>query len=78
MEKQTFDIAKACKAQSDYIKERELPEFPPSNGVCWSCNRNIYTKINNERWGTSSGVSVEKASTALVTGCPHCNRSYCD
>ncbi|MBA1335892.1 MAG: hypothetical protein HPY66_1710 [Firmicutes bacterium] len=25
-----------------------------------------------------SGITVEKAGKELVTGCPHCNRSYCD
>ena len=25
-----------------------------------------------------TGITVEKAATSLVTGCPHCNRSYCD
>ncbi|WP_094603438.1 hypothetical protein SPSIL_014880 [Sporomusa silvacetica DSM 10669] len=25
-----------------------------------------------------TGISLEKAGSELVTGCPHCNRSYCD
>jgi len=25
-----------------------------------------------------TGITVEKAGKELVTGCPHCNRSYCD
>lgn len=25
-----------------------------------------------------SGISSEEARTSLITGCPHCNRSYCD
>lgn len=25
-----------------------------------------------------TGITVEKAGSELVTGCPHCNRSYCD
>lgn len=28
--------------------------------------------------GRFSGISVEKAGSELVTGCPHCSRSYCD
>lgn len=28
--------------------------------------------------GRFSGISVEKASNELVTGCPHCYKSYCD
>ena len=75
---ETFNISEACKAQEKYIKEKELSYFPPSNGVCWSCDRNIYTNIYNERWGTSSGISVEKASKSLIIGCPHCHILYCD
>lgn len=25
-----------------------------------------------------TGITVEKAGSELVTGCPHCNKSYCD
>jgi hypothetical protein len=25
-----------------------------------------------------TGITVEKAGKELVTGCPHCNKSYCD
>jgi hypothetical protein len=25
-----------------------------------------------------TGITVGKATTELATGCPHCNRSYCD
>lgn len=25
-----------------------------------------------------TGITVEKAGNELVTGCPHCNRTYCD
>lgn len=34
--------------------------------------------IENNISVTVTGISVDKASTELVTGCPHCNRSYCD
>lgn len=78
MKKETFDIKKACEAQAKLCREEEYPHFAPFSGTCWDCNRNIYTKIYNERWNTNSGISVEKASTSLITGCPHCHRSYCD
>lgn len=25
-----------------------------------------------------TGITVEKAGKTLITGCPHCNKSYCD
>ena len=26
----------------------------------------------------TTGISVERAGRELITGCPHCNRTYCD
>lgn len=37
----------------------------------------IHTNPDSEK-GRYSGVSVEKASQELITGCSHCHRSYCD
>jgi hypothetical protein len=82
-----FDVQKAIEAQEDYCKENKLPHFAPSNGVCWKCHKNIYSPIEHERknWQTgevvgsyTTGIDVEKAGRELVTGCPHCSRSYCD
>lgn len=28
--------------------------------------------------GHSTGITTLEAAESLVTGCPHCNRSYCD
>jgi hypothetical protein len=83
----TYDASMANTAQTILCKEKGYPHFAPGNGVCWKCHQNIYKPIEHERrdWQTHAiigkyitGVSVEKASTELVTGCPHCNRSYCD
>ena len=76
----TFDRQKAIEAQSNYCKEKGFPHFAPSYGNCWYCKRNIYEERKYEACGRtySTGISVEKAGTELVTGCPHCNRSYCD
>lgn len=68
-DQKTFDIAKAIEAQKIYSFARALPVFAPSDGKCWKCNKNIYSE---------GGVSVEKASTELITGCPHCHRSFVD
>lgn len=76
MPQETFNVSKACKAQDKLIREKDLPYFPSSDGVCYRCGKNIYTQIDHGKY--KSGISVEKAGTALVTGCPHCHRSYCD
>ncbi|PPL04963.1 hypothetical protein SAMN05444682_101760 [Parapedobacter indicus] len=72
----TFNVDEAIKAQKNYQQENKCPAFAPSNGICWKCKQQIYSEKDHGRYKT--GISVEKASTQLVTGCPHCNRSYCD
>ena len=82
MENQIYNAALAAKAQKEYCKKTSSPHFAPGSGICWSCKKNIYTQIEYKgRDGIkvyTSGISVEKAEKELVTGCPHCNRSYCD
>ncbi|OEH86223.1 hypothetical protein BHU72_11855 [Desulfuribacillus stibiiarsenatis] len=82
-----YNVVKSVQGQKTLCKERQLPHFAPSDGRCWSCKRNIYeTKENKMRnWQTGeitgtylTGITVEQASKELVTGCPHCSRSYCD
>ncbi len=73
---QEFNVAEATKAQSGLCRENGYPEFAPSHGVCWRCHRNIYKPEKRE--GYESGYTVKYASENLITGCPHCHRSYCD
>lgn len=61
------DIRSAIAAQKQYCKENRAPHFAPNDGFCWSCGKQIYTRRN-----------AEYASKELITGCPHCSRSYCD
>lgn len=76
---ETFDSAKAVKAQNDYCEENKYLHFAPSDGRCWKCNQDIYAKDGKTRSGkVVDGISVEKARTALITGCPFCNWSYCE
>ncbi|VDG98872.1 Uncharacterised protein [Lysinibacillus sphaericus] len=86
----TFNAMKASEAQRNYIERTGSPKFPPAYGTCWNCNKNIYElyywkfecgqkrPANEEDFTLKSGITVEKAGESLVTGCPHCNRSYCD
>lgn len=85
-----FDPPKAIEAQKRYCEEKQVPHFAPYNGICWNCNRNIYElhywkyenhvrkSANPDEVTLKTGISVEEAGSELVTGCPHCNRSYCD
>ena len=72
----TYDVAAACAAQAKYLKDTKTPDFPPKDGRCWRCGKNIYQQI--DRGTYKSGISVEEAASRLVTGCPHCHRSYVD
>lgn len=80
-----YNLQESIKAQRIYCEEKGLPHFAPNFGVCWSCNQQIYSAIEQERKNYvgesviyTTGISTEKAGSELVTGCPHCNRSYCD
>ena len=88
-----FDALRAREAQEALCKEKDYPHFAPKSGRCWKCNRNIYeqigwskyefgrkkqVKLDSPELVSTTGITLEKASKELVTGCPHCNRSYCD
>lgn len=75
-EEPIYDSVKAHKAQKEYCEKNKLPHFAPTR-YCWSCNRDIYEEYVRES-GFTTGISVQQASSSLITGCPHCHRSYCD
>jgi hypothetical protein len=54
------------EAQKQYCKDHNTPFFAPETR-CWSCGANIWKKI-----------TLEQACKTYITGCPCCNRSYCD
>lgn len=73
----TFEIKAASAAQRAYCDEHELPQFAPSDGICHRCGYNIYLPLSNGRTQLY-GISVEEAGERLITGCPHCNATFCD
>ena len=64
------DPIKAAEAQAKLCKENHYPHFAPKTGNCWGCGNNIYEG--------DKGWDVERAGKYLITGCPHCHRTYCD
>ncbi|WP_409969569.1 hypothetical protein RFF05_06565 [Bengtsoniella intestinalis] len=72
-----YDPKLATEAQTQYCEKMSYPNFAPYMGRCFSCGRNIYQPIKRPS-GHTSGITVEGASSHLIVGCPHCNRSYCD
>ena len=62
-----LDTKKALEAQKKYCDENNVPQFAPTNGRCDRCFANIYDYI-----------TVERAGTTLITGCPECHTSFVD
>lgn len=73
-----FNVSDSMGAQERYCKDKEYPHFAPNNGICWKCNQQIYAEGKNRMGNLSEGISVEEAGSELITGCPHCNWSYCE
>lgn len=83
-----YNVQESVKAQAKYCEENKVPHFAPKDGRCWNCRKNIYEPVEKTRtlyWQEGkpqenyiTGITTEKAASRLVTGCPHCNRSYCD
>ena len=69
---------RACiEAQKNYCKENGVPHFAPQDGFCYSCGKQIYADCEKNGF-IDHGETLEYAKSRLITGCPHCNRSYCD
>lgn len=85
-----YNPSESIKAQKEYCEREGAPHFAPHSGNCWNCNLNIYEPrhwkyemgrkipVGKEESTVTTGVTVKEATESLVTGCPHCNRSYCD
>lgn len=80
-----YNVSASIHAQAKLCEEKDYPHFAPKNGRCWNCGKNIYepqkiirAQVTEREREYIYGVTVEKAGSELITGCPHCNRSYCD
>ena len=65
-------IKECIEAQRKYCRDNNYPCFIPNDGKCFSCRKQIFSEYND------GGINIKRASSELITGCPHCNRSYCD
>lgn len=72
----TFDIEASKAAQKKLQQEKGWPDFAPASGICYDCKRQIYAEL--ETGYGKTGISLERASSELITGCPHCHHSYCE
>lgn len=76
MENIEYNHDLAVKAQKELADKNNHPHFAPKSGYCYNCGKSIYIAI--EKGSYKSGITLERAKTELVTGCPHCHRSFCD
>lgn len=63
----TDKIKDKIEKQKAFCKKNEVPYFAPSDGICWSCHKQIYDMIDEDY-----------CEREHITGCPNCCRSYCD
>ena len=70
---QTYDVQMAIAAQNDYCNRKKQPMFAPDDGRCWHCFGNIYVQTQH-----ANTYSVERAGSTHITGCPYCQRSFCE
>jgi hypothetical protein len=75
--KSNVEISECINTQKGLCKEKGYPHFAPLSGTCWKCGRSIYQNykiVDRSDERLSNGYDGKK----FVTGCPHCNKSYCD
>lgn len=73
-----YDVQKSIEAQAKYCRDKGLPHFAPKNGICHRCGKQIYLPALVRLGYGQRGYTTETAGRIHVTGCPHCNKSYCD
>lgn len=66
VDKQLLKIKLAADAQAHFCQRHNMPDFA-GDGICFSCGRQIFEKI-----------TLARAATAIITGCPYCKRSFCE
>jgi uncharacterized C2H2 Zn-finger protein len=72
----TFDSLKSIEAQNTFCKEKRIPNFSPRCGICFRCNKDIFTEQKNRL--SNTGITVELAGSQHILDCPHCGMSYCN
>lgn len=74
-----YDVRSSIICQRNYCEKHNLPQFAPSDGVCYHCHNNIYRpRMVKGDPNKSTGIPTFRAGCFLITGCPHCNYSFCE
>ncbi len=78
VEKTKAELENCKESQRKIIKERSWPFFAPSDGICFKCHKNIYQNYEYSDLNGNDSISYGYDGKEPITGCPHCNRSFCD
>lgn len=73
-----YDVKKSIELQNELCKDGV--QFAPANGICYYCGHQIYKEVEHIGYKGrkyTTGIPTDKARI-LVTGCPHCGKSYCN
>ena len=62
-----IELKKKIEAQKEFCERTEAPFFAPYDGICWACHHQVFDRLTEDQ-----------CKNSLITGCPWCNRSYCD
>jgi len=62
MKDQTL-VEMRAKKQAEVVRNSKAPHFAPYSGICYSCGRQIYERLDG---------------ASLITGCPFCMISFCE
>lgn len=76
-----YNTLLAITAQKEVVAAQKAPHFAPSDGNCYRCRKNIYEphpRPTPHDPDYVTGITVESAGKGVITGCPHCNATYCD
>ena len=73
VQKSIEELNECAKKQREYCKSSGDPHFAPDSGRCWKCGKNVY-----QNYEIDERIHKGESGEELVTGCPHCHRSYCD
>ena len=77
-EQQRINIERlAAESPDDWFYKAQMKEppdrrtgFAPRTPICGHCRKDI---TQGEK-----GITLERLGSYIITGCPHCCRSYCD
>lgn len=77
VEKSSKELQKCKDNQIKLWDEKGYPHFASVTGRCFKCHKDVYQNyVLGTHW--EPRISYGHDGKTLVTGCPHCHKSFCD